>query len=303
MKTKYYYIFLLVLLVVLLLALVLLVLFVWREPIEPIEGFDNGSVWSADLIKRFKAFPVSGNLSALKTFGFSSFNAYENTVNDNVNQIDIERLQKQTTPEEVEAFLKNGYWYWPEELKQEFLDKIWTNTMIKIDPQFALNYAMALYNQRAATELLAWNSKEGQFLLRGIDLGVSDKNDEVQRIHGGIHDTIQCSNGSGSGANGSGSNGSHMEKKEFVGMNAWNGFTRQSDTQGRLSALGKDFKTTRLEPEDIPQEVPGFSFVKSPCNPCAVFDGDGDYSCPFQLKVKGDAQPSVSYAWRQLWGL
>jgi hypothetical protein len=112
------------------------------------EGFTQYKrLWSPELIRRF--------------------NIYQTTINNNVNQFNLEVLQQQATPEEAEHLIKTGYWPWNDSLKQQYIDHVWSSTIIKIDPQYALNYAMSLYNQKAATELLAWNSKEGEFLLYG----------------------------------------------------------------------------------------------------------------------------------------
>jgi hypothetical protein len=111
-------------------------------------GFQNYSIqWSPDLIKRF--------------------NIYQQSVNQNINQYDLTQLQRQATPEEAEELLKTGFWPWPNDLKQLYIEKVSDNPIIKIEPQYALNYAMKLYNKNAVTELLAWNTKEGHFLLYG----------------------------------------------------------------------------------------------------------------------------------------
>jgi hypothetical protein len=116
-----------------------------------ISGFQNNTTrWSSDLIKRF--------------------NIYQTTMNDNNNQFNLDQLQKQASPEEAEEYLKTGIWYWPDDLKKMYIESVWSNPIIKFYPQFALNYAMRLYNQNAVRELLAWNTKEGQFLLYGGDV-------------------------------------------------------------------------------------------------------------------------------------
>jgi len=216
--------------------------------------------WSPDLIKRF--------------------NNYQTTMNKNVYQFDLEQLQRQVNPAEVEEYLKTGYWSWPDDLKNLYIEKVWTNPIIKIYPQYALNYAMRIYNQTAIRELLAWNTKEGHFLLYGGDLGVSDG------MPKNMNNTIKCSTDS--------VNSSHMKKKVYTGMNLWNGYMNST--------------TTYVKPEDIPKEMPGFSFVKGPCNPCVVFNSPRDFSCPFKLNikpklpsVKGD--DSISEPWKQLWNL
>ena len=220
-------------------------------------GFQNYHTtrWSSDLIKRF--------------------NNYQTTMNNNNNQFNLDQLQKQASPEEVEEYLKTGLWYWPDDLKELYIESIWSNPMIKIEPQYALNYAMGLYNQNAVRQLLAWNTKEGEFLLYGGDLGYT-KND-IPQIHPdqNKHNTIKCS-----------ADSLNMEKTIYNGVNYKNGYMNST--------------TTIVNPEDIPNEMPGFSFVKGQCNPCSAFDGD--FSCPFRLKIAKESD-DISKPWKQLWNL
>lgn len=217
------------------------------------QNYYNTSSWSLDLIKRF--------------------NIYQTTLNKGVNQFDLVQIQKQASPAEAEEYLKTGTWSWPDDLKNLYIEKVWSNPIIKIDPQYALNYAMKLYNQNAVRELLAWNTKEGHFLLYGGDIGVSDG---IPKI---MNNTIKCSTDS--------IDNSVIQKKVYTGINLWNGYMNST--------------TTDVKPEDIPKEMPGFSFVKSPCNPCIALNSPGDFSCPFKLNVKGD--DSISEPWKQLWNL
>ena len=62
-----------------------------------------------------------------------------------------------------------------------------------------------------------------------------------------------------------------------------------------------DSTTTIVKPEDIPKEMPGFSFVKGSCNPCVPLDSPPNYTCPFRLNVKGDDE--ITEPWKQLWNL
>lgn len=227
-------------------------------------GFQNNNdnqtdtnKWSPDLIKRF--------------------NEYQTTMNNNITQFNLLELQRQAIPEEVEEYLSTGAWPWTDELKNLYLEKVWSSSIIKIDPQYALNYAMSIYNQQAARELLAWNTKEGEFLLYGGDLGVFG---EEGTLPTDKHNTIKCSSNS--------VGDSVMQKTLYNGMNLWNGTMNST--------------VTNLDPKDIPNEMPGFSFVNRPCNPCVVFNSSSpDYSCPFKLNVNGD--DSISEPWKQLWNL
>jgi hypothetical protein len=239
---------------VLIISLLVISIILFNSFTKITDGFQNNySNWSPDLIRRF--------------------NIYQTTMNKNKTYFDLDILQKQASPDEVEQLLETGFWPWPDSLKNDYIEKVWSNPIIKIDPQYALNYAMRIYNQTAVRELLAWNTKEGQFLLYGGDLGVSDG------MPKNVHNTIKCSTDS--------KGNSVMEKKVFNGMNLWNGFMNTT--------------TTTVKPEDIPKEMPGFTFVKNPCNPCVALNSPGDFSCPFKLNVKGD--DSISNPWKSLWQL
>lgn len=243
---------------ILLIILLVIALIIYNSYTKK-EGFNNNdsndSKWPIDLIRRF--------------------NIYQTTVNLNKTQFDLDLLQKQATPQEVEELLKTGYWPWPNDLKEQYIEKVWSNPIIKIDPQYALDYAMKVYNKNAVRELLAWNTKEGHFLLYGGDLGVTDNEDMPKNVH----NTIKCSTDS--------HGNSVMEKKVYTGMNLRNGYMNST--------------TTIVNPADIPKEMPGFSFVKSACNPCVALNSPGDFSCPFKLNVKGDDH--ISAPWVSLWGL
>lgn len=218
------------------------------------EGFVNGNIdnndWSPDLIRRF--------------------NIYQTTVNMNNHQFDLDILQKQASSEEAEHLLATGHWPWPDDLKYLYMDNVWSNPIIKIQPEYALDYAMRIYNENAARQLLAWDTKEGQFLLYGGNLGATE----------GLHldNTLKCSVAENGGD-------SVLEKKVYTGMNLWNGYMNT--------------KTDVVKNEDVPKVMPGFSFVKGACNPCGPLNSEPDFSCPFRLNVEGDDQ--VSSVWKSLW--
>lgn len=207
--------------------------------------------WSDDLIRRFIE--------------------YQTTVNNNFHQFNIAVLQKQATPKEAEYLLKHGHWPWPNYLKYEFLDYISNNPIIRIEHEVALNDAMKVYNKTAMTQLLAWKTKEGQFLLYGGDLGITEELKPYSK-----HNTIKCSY----------NDTPSMIKTTFTGVNLWNGFM--------------DSTTQKIKNKDIPKYMPGFSFINKPCNPCAVFNDPPNYKCPFKLNV-GDNK--VSPIWKKIWKL
>jgi hypothetical protein len=238
----------------LLLILLVVSIIMFNSYSKRFEGFQNSNIkWSPDLINRFII--------------------YQQTVNENNTQFDLDILQKQATPEEAEEMLRTGYWPWPDDLKQAYIDKVWSSTIIKIDPKYALDYAMKIYNEDTVRELLAWNTKEGHFLLYGGDLGVTEG------LPKNVRNTIKCS----TDINGN----SVMQKKIYTNMNYWNGY------------IGE--KVTTVEPDSIPKEMTGFNFVNGPCNPCVALNSPGEFNCPFKLNVKGDDH--ISDVWKNLWNL
>jgi hypothetical protein len=195
------------------------------------DGFEiyNTEKWSDDLIMRFTRFQDAMNL-----------------------QYNMEELQRQVSPQEAEYFLINGIWEWSEELKDVYMKKIAASPIVKIDPNFALDNAMQIYNKNAATDLLAWNSKEGEFLLHG---GFGKK-----------QNLVKC-----------------------------------SDNMNSMVKIVGPQVEIKIESEDIPNEMPGFSFVSTKCNPCNIFNSDNDMGCPFKLNVEGDE--TISYPWKKIWKL
>ena len=246
-----------------------------------IESFENGSTgtrWPKDLIRRF--------------------NIYQSTVNNNANQFNLDVLQNQAGPDEAEILLATGYWPWPDELKYEYLSKVASSPIVNIQPQYALNYAMKLYNQRAVQELLAWNTKEGQFLLYGANVGYTDGNlPSFKSTYPGIlpyinnmnsmNNSIQCSSDN--------TGRSILTKKVF---NSINNMGNQNIDQSMSRWMTKE---TPVNPSDLPSELPGFQFIKEPCDPCVVLNSTPDYSCPFSINV--DENTTISKPWKKLWNI
>lgn len=212
------------------------------------EGFiakyrENNEPWSAELVQRFLT--------------------YELTSDTNTIEYDLHLLKKQASPKEVEFLIHNGYWPWPDDLKQEYLQKVRHQSIIKIDPLAGLDYAMKKYNKNAMRELLAWNTKEGQLLLYGITLP------KANRYSYSLPDkygTIQCeTNKYGE---------SSFVKKIF------------NKIQGLPSFWGRimNIQQTTIPPQDLPKEIPGFQFKGNICNPCRALNNDPDYSCEFIFK-------------------
>jgi hypothetical protein len=223
------------------LILFILFLFIYKTNML-VEGFIQQH-WQDDLVKRFTEF--------------------QNTVYKNDYQYNLKILQQQATPEEAEHLLKTGYWPWSDETKYLYMDAVFHNKIIKIEPGIALDYAMKIYNENAVKKLLSWNTKEGQFLLYGALLG--NKTDPSYNL-------IRCDE-------------TDMKKLTYY---ASNGYLVPSETI--------------IENKDIPKELPGFNFFKNICNPCNVFKDDGVYDCPFIIQT-ASKEDNISTIWRKLWNI
>lgn len=207
------------------------------------------------------------------------FIKYQSTVFENNYQFDVNELEKQASPDEAEHLFKTGYWPWPDDLKYLFLDAVAKRPIIKAVPGEALDDAMKLYNENAARKLLAWNTQEGEFLLQGI-IVPEDKQSQVNKSFLSRNkDTIKCG-------------------KDGLVKTTYNGYSILSRVE------------TPISNENVPNEVPGFTFVKNPCNPCVALDDD--FSCPFNINMKTndkinnleiDKKNGISTVWKQLWGL
>ncbi len=193
------------------------------------------------------------------------FNTFQDTVNLNNNQFNLKVLQDQASPEEAEELLKTGYWPWSQATQDQYYESVWQNPIIKIFPGVALEYAMKLYNETAVKRLMSWNTKEGQFLLYGGKAGDNT--------------VIKCSEDPDKNP--------VLQKTTINGYNLWNGY--------------KNTSTVNIQNDNIPKEMPGFSFVKNSCNPCSALNDPADYSCPFKLNVEGDNETSA--VWKNLWNI
>lgn len=227
-------------------------------------------VWSRDTIKKF--------------------DLYQDTVNLNANQFNMSVVQEQASEDEAKELINTGYWPWSEDTKKQYVEAVWQNPIIKFEPGAALDYAMKLYNETAAKRLLSWNTKEGQFLLygsndnNGKNIGITTGNDGL-------------ANGIGQGVT---VNGQISKKNIFKCSDDSNPVLQKTTVNGyNLSNGFKNTTTIDLALEDIPNEVPGFSFVNGHCNPCSVLNDVADYSCPFKLNVKGNDE--ISDVWKNLW--
>jgi len=203
----------------------------------------------------------------------NDFVAFQKVHNPNL-RFDLDIIQKQATAEEAQTLLKTGKWPWSPDVVTLYKKSVSQNNIINNEPGASLMIVQSVYNQRAILELLSWNTKEGSFLLNGAIIKHTDG------MPANINNLVRCGKDKETGK-------ISMQKVVYTGYNGVNG-----------SIVSK---VTPIKKSDIPNQVTGFKFLKSECNPCSALDDPADYSCPFSLNVGNGTE--VSTVWQQLWGL
>jgi len=226
--------------------------------------------------------------------GFSdpdkTFLLIQDTINPN-KIFDLNMIKKnQATQEELIYFNENGTWPWSDKTKELYLQAIRANPYIKVTPDSALLETQSIYNETAILMALSYQTKEGQFLINGVNVPVSGGNPAEDLPNGfgdfayksGLktdvsNDVIRCN-----------MDNSSLERIHYMGKDG---------IYGAQTAM-----TTPVEYGELENIVSGFSFINGPCNPCGAMKEKPDYSCPFRLEVK-DKEPGISEIWKTLWGL
>jgi len=201
-------------------------------------------------------------------------------IQDTINKhkiFDVDYIQKyQASEKDLDYFLQNGYWYWNDEVIQLYKDAINSNPYVRINADDAVNYARSLYNQNAILKLLFFQSREGDFLINGIEIPQSQtttlqNSQELPSGFGnfGYKSGLKTKNNPIIKCNLDDFNNSYLEKIEF---------------KGKGGIFGEQLQNViRIEPEQLEILIPGFKFTNYPCNPCNNLKNRSDYSCGYSL--------------------
>ena len=207
---------------------------------------------------------------------------------------DVNLIQEnQASQEELDYFLKNGYWPWSQETIELYTQAIRTNPYIRTLPEDAIRYARTVYNQTAILRILSYQTKEGQFLLNGV-LVKEPSGNRLEDLPSGF----------GNFAYKSGQLGNKSD--DVIKCNT----SKKNDaTLERITYTGKggiyneqDRKVTPVNYKDLENIIPGFQYLNGPCNPCGAINEKADYSCPFKLNLKNQS-PFISDVWQYLWNI
>lgn len=209
-------------------------------------------------------------------------------------------IQKQATQEEVNYFNEHGKWQWSDKVKKLYKESLYNNPYVRTDPDDAINTISTIYNEKAILQMLSWQAKEGQFLLNGVSINTNKKN-PYEDLPNGWGDYAF--------------NSKQISKNNNVikcGYNNKNNNTTDKNSNDELSLqeieyMGNDGivynhvkKITPVDYNNLEKLIPGFTFLKGPCNPCEALKNPPNYKCPFELNIRG-TKKGVSPIWDYLW--
>lgn len=216
----------------------------------------------------------------------------QQTINRN-SIFDVKMIQEnQASQEEVDYFLKNKMWPWSKATQDLYEEAINKNPYIKTYSKDALIHTRTKYNERAILMLLSYQTKEGHFLINGVlvknPLGNTDED-----LPSGYGDFVYNA-------------GLKTNRSDDVikcNMDNLDDVTLERTHYSGRGLFGEQLsETSRVDYNDLENIIPGFSFVKEKCNPCAALNTRADYSCPFNLDIN-DKPSVISNVWSYLWNV
>jgi len=214
-------------------------------------------------------------------------------------------IQKQATQKEVDYFIKQGRWPWSEQVKKLYTESLNNNPYVRTSPEDAIDTISTIYNEKAILQMISWQAKEGQFLLNGVSINTNKKNPYEDLPNGWgdyafnskqiskNNNVIKC-----------GYNNNNNEKKSNTTTNQDEQLSLQEiEYRGNDGILYNHVKNiTSVDYNNLESLIPGFSFLKGPCNPCENLNNPPNYSCPFELNIRG-TEKGITPIWRYLWNI
>lgn len=201
---------------------------------------------------------------------------------------DTEILKNQITEEEMKYFNENGYWPWSERTKELYISAANRNPITRQYPENQIGELQSTYNEKAILQILSQQTKEGNFLINGVEIEVDNNPMDLPSGWGDYpynsglmtkrRPVIKC--------NMTDSKNAKLEKITPTG------------TEGILNS--KTYEKTDIDLNTLEELIPGFKFLKRVCNPCSNINKIPDYSCPFELNIK-NTDYGVSDVWDYLW--
>jgi hypothetical protein len=257
-------------------------------------NYKYGIIVGAIFVILYRSYKLSSsyNLASSVKEGFewnsSSVNDFllmQNTINPGI-VFDTKVIQNQASQQELDYFIKFGQWPWSKEVEDLYLEALARNSYVRTYPKDELRRIKTIYNQNAILDIISSQTKEGQFLLRGVSIG----------------NTADDVFGSGIGDFRYTSGLTHpMNNVVKCYPNGDNGYELQQIKYNDKDGVFKKEIDSTVNYGNLEQIIPGFKFVNGPCNPCQNLKTTG--SCPFILDISGNKLDGISSVWKYLWEL
>jgi hypothetical protein len=230
-----------------------------------------------------------------KKESIDKFIGIQQSINPNV-IFDVNKIQEQASQEDVDYFIKNGMWPWSKEVIELYKNAVSNNKYIRTNLGDSVLEARKIYNENIILEILSWQEKEGQFLMTGVTV---------------LYENNKDRNGLGTYAYNSELVTDVTNPKASV-IKCDTNFEINADTNSKIILKQYQYtgdgvifgehntKITDVDYNNLEKLIPGFKFIKEPCNPCLALNDPSNYSCPFKLDIK-DTKEGVSQVWSYLW--
>jgi hypothetical protein len=249
------------------------------------------------IIYRFLTISIESNAkSKIKesfTWNQSSTNKFleiQKTINPEI-VFNTPEIQKQATQKEVDYFNQHGKWPWSEKVKKLYTESLDNNPYVRTSPEDAIKTISTIYNERAILQIISHQTKEGKFLLNGVSVNTG-KSNPYEDLPSGWGDYAY--------------NSKQISKKNNVIKCGYNNNDELSlqeiNYKGNDGILYNHVKEIKpVDYNNLENLIPGFSFLKGPCDPCKSLNNPPNYNCPFELNIRG-VEKGVSPVWKYLWG-
>ena len=246
----------------------------------------------ASLSNENKSIKIIKEGFELSQDSITKFLYLQQTLNPKV-VFDIDILKQEVTQKELDYFLEHKEWLWSDEVTKLYIYNLNKNPYIQMYPKVSLNKVKTIYYQAAILKILSMQTKEGQFLLNGVEITNTNFEDregagsyaynsgQITPIVAGEGHIIKC------GLNNQ-SQQFELQRVKYTGNN------------GILGYHSEDIQN--ISYKSLPDMIPGFKFIKEKCDPCIALNNPPSYTCPFNLEVK-DRPSGVNPIWQYLWGL
>ena len=255
----------------------------------------------ASAIIFFILYRVTSNKSIKEGFTWTQesidkFIGLQQSINPNI-VFDINKIQEQASQEEVDYFIKNGMWPWSKQVIELYKNAVSNNKYIRNNLGDSVLQAQKVYNESIILEILSWQEKEGQFLLTGVTVLSDDDNRDRNGLGEYAYNSELVSN-------------SRNPNATIIKCDT--NFDLNSKTNSKIVLKQYQYlkdgvifgehnkKITDVDYNNLEKLIPGFEFIKEPCNPCLALNDPVNYSCPFKLDIK-DEEDGVSPVWSYLW--